>query len=131
MENKKIWGFIIGVLAVAFVFIEGCIAKALFDNGYGLEELSGTSMVFFHISKGYTVDTTDGGKMSVFIGRSKNTYREYFADKGYKSIYEYDGVTYYGKNGKESDFGFKETDVSCFWFTVYEISSDYPIESFK
>lgn len=131
MENKKIIGFVIGVLALAVLLVEGGIAKSLLDNGYSLEELPGASKVFFHISRGFTVGSADDGKTSVFIGRSKNTYGDYFADKGYKSIYDYDGAVYYGKNGKESDFWIKETDVSCIWFTVYEISADYPIESFK
>lgn len=135
MTRKNIATLIVLVVVAAFLFIEGSIAKALLDYGYGLGELPKASLVYFHISKGSTVKTSSDGKTSIFIGTSKNKYGEYFADKSYKKIYEYGGTVYYGredgKDDRDSDFGLKATDKSCVWFTIYEISADYPIESFK
>ena len=130
MEKKGFLGLIVTLIIVGLALIEIMMVKSLSDMGYSASELWGATKVFYNISRGVTVDSSSDGKMSVFIGRKKNDYDKYFEDKGYKKIYELDGKEYYGKNSDQSDFAIEETDKTCTWFTIYEISEEYPIESF-
>ncbi|MBQ9543472.1 MAG: hypothetical protein IJJ76_06780 [Ruminococcus sp.] len=130
MEKKGFLGLVVTLIIVGLALIEVMMVKSLSDMGYSASELWGATKVFYNISRGVTVDSSSDGKMSVFIGRKKNDYDKYFEDKGYKKVYELDGSVYYGKSDKESDFAIKETSKTCTWFTIYEISEDYPIESF-
>ena len=130
MERKGVIGLIITLAVLAFATVEIMMMRSLSKMGYGLSELAGTTGVFYRVSRGFSVGDSADGKMTVFIGRKNNDYGEFFESKGYKKIYELDGKIYYGESDKESDFAFCETDDTCTWYTVYEISKDHPIESF-
>lgn len=128
MENKRVLGVVLAVILMAVLFIEGSILRELINCGYGLAELPKTTMVFLHISSGFTTDKRPEDEQIEFIGRSRDFYDEYFEKKGYHKVYDLDGVDYYGK-GEDSDFGIKAVGKNK-WFAVYKISEDHPIEDF-
>ena len=131
MEKRKIGGVIAAVIVMALMIIEACISRALLSYGYSFKQLPQTTEVFFHLSKGFTVTSTVDGQTSRFIGRTNYDFDELFRDNGYKKLYELHGITYYSKDGEFADFGLSRTEYSCTWFTVYEISADHEIETFK
>lgn len=131
MDNKRIAGVIFAVILMAVLFVEGSILRALVDCGYGMAELPKTTLVFLGISKGFTTDDSTEDDMSVFIGSSKDIYGEYFEKKGYRRVYDLDGVDHYSKkDGEDYDFAFSCTEKNT-WFGVYKISEDHPIEDFE
>ena len=106
--------------------------KYLKEYGYGVDELPKTLAVYFHLSKGFTVEEKVNGD-SIFIGRENLTVYNYFAAKhGYKN--EQYGLTlaYKQSNSKKEvwDFSITATEDWCHWFRVYIIDNDYRIEDF-
>ncbi len=63
---KKIILVLFILLGVFFVGTELCIMKYLKEYGYGIKELPQTTMVYFHLSKGFTVERADDNH-SVFL----------------------------------------------------------------
>jgi len=130
---KKIILVLFILVAVFFVGTELCIMKYLKEYGYGIKELPQTTMVYFNLSKGFTVERTDDNH-SVFIGRSNYIYDKVFDRKGY---YESDRMGldgFYSKKGEGRednyhDFSIVSSNDWCHWFRVYEISG-HTIEEF-
>lgn len=131
---KKIIIIILILFAVFFTTTELFIMKYLTKYGYGIKKLPQTTLVYFHMSNGFTVDSDE--KRNVFIGRSDYIYDKVFEKKGY---YEADGMgldIFYNKKGevKENNHTFDLhlglTDDWCHWFRIYTISQSYTIEDF-
>lgn len=130
---KKVIVIFFILFCMFFIATEAGIMKYLKEYGYGIKELPQTTMVYFHLSKGFTVEEIDG--VSTFIGRHDYIYDRVFEKKGY---YETDrlGSAGYYKKGEDKkgehnfDFSIYSTDNWCHWFRVYQMNKDYTIEDF-
>ena len=125
------------VLVIFFIITEGCIYSYLKLYGYGIDELLGTTLVYFHLSQGFTVNSSD--EHSVFIGRHNYIYDEMFEENGYYQADRMGEVGFYNKavEGEEKkwvqpfDFNIISTSNWCHWFRVYELRGEYKIEDFE
>lgn len=133
-KAKKIILVFLIMFALFFVYTEIMIYSYLKDYGYGFKELPQATLVYFHLSDGFTVDTTEHG--STFIGRHDYIYDEVFLWKGYFESDQMGMVVYYAEIGKDYPEGnacsfsvFCSNDW-CHWFRVYELSGGRKIEDF-
>lgn len=128
----KIFITIIIILLLYAGIIIGGTYKYLKEYGYGVDELPKTLAVYFHLSKGFTVEKEESGD-SIFIGREDLTTYTHFAEKrGYKSEQYGSMIAYIQSNSKneEWDFSITATEEWCHWFRIYIIDNDYRIEDF-
>lgn len=130
---KKIFVVLLILFVVFFIGTELCIMKYLKEYGYGIKELPQTTLVYFHMSKGFTVERIDDSH-TVFIGRSDYIYDKVFDKKGYFESDMMGMDIFYSKKGeyKEDnhyDFSIFLSDDWCHWFRIYEIGK-YTIEDF-
>lgn len=130
---KKIFVVLLILSVVFFIGTELCIMKYLKKYGYGIKELPQTTLVYFHMSKGFTVERVDDSH-TFFIGRSDYIYDKVFDKKGYFESDMMGTDIFYSKKGeyKEDnhyDFSIYLSDDWCHWFRVYEIGR-YTIEDF-
>lgn len=77
---KKIFVVLLILFVVFFIGTELCIMKYLKEYGYGIKELPQTTLVYFHMSKSFTVERVDDSN-TVFIGRSDYIYDKVFDKK--------------------------------------------------
>lgn len=134
---KKIVLVILSLFFVFFVTTELCILKYLKKYGYGIGKLPETTLVYFHLSNGFTVRCNSKDN-SIFIGRHDYIYGDIFSENGY-SLYDPTGESFYGKsfhynkndNNSSDSFCCCLTDDWCHWFRIYELSPGYKIEDFK
>lgn len=133
---KNVFLALLVLCFVFFIFTELCILKYLREYGYGIKELPQTTLVYFRLSKGFTVGTNEVNQANIFIGRSEYIYEDVFEKNGY---YEADRMGldgfYHAKDEvkeNENTHGFMiySTRDWCHWFRIYQISRDYPIENF-
>ena len=121
MKKKKIFIVIIAVIfLVYFIFTLISINHYLNKYGYSVRELPKTIAVYFHLSKGFTVEQTEDGK-STFIGRSNYIYDNVLKKKGY---YESDrhgesGIYTKNENGKLYRLNLLNSNNWCHWFRIY------------
>jgi len=131
-KAKKIILVFLIMFALFFVYTEIMIYSYLKDYGYGFKELPQATLVYFHLSDGFTVDTTEHG--SIFIGAHDYIYDEVFLWGGYIKSDGMGMSTYYNRLGNEntsgSDLGVLSTNDWCHWFRVYEIHGSKKIEDF-
>lgn len=92
------------------------------EYGYGIKELSKTVSVYFHLSKGFTVEQNEDGK-SVFIGRHDYIYDDILNKKGYYKFDMSGSLSIYTKIGYEeqSKLYVLSTNDWCHWFRIYVI----------
>ena len=134
-KHKKAKTIIVTCLilfALFFTYTEIMIYSYLKQYGYGFKELPQATLVYFHLSDGFTVDTNEHG--STFIGRHDYIYDEVFLWKGYFESDQMGMVVYYAEIGKDHPEGnacgfsvFCSNDW-CHWFRVYELSGGRKIE---
>ena len=128
---KKLLIIIAAIIAVFFVSTEACIYYYLKSYSYGFKELPQTTLVYFHLSKGFSV-----GNGGAFIGRhSFKFYDELFEEKGYYKSDQMGLVLYYKKTENKNedyhhDFDLLCSNEWCHWFRVYELSDNMRIEDF-
>ena len=131
---KRIGITMICLLAAFFVFTEICIYRYLKEYGFGAGELFKTTLVYLHISDGFTVN--DGEEETRFIGRSngKTYYAKLIADCGYDRYGEDDGNSHFAPEGKSRDdeesFELWFFDDWCHWFRVGHLNGGHKIEDF-
>lgn len=117
---RKVIIVIIFLLFAYFIFTLIGINHYLNEYGYGIRELPKTVAVYFHLSKGFTVNQDEDGSY-IFIGRHDYIYDEVLKKKGY---YESDRLGLsgiYTKNGDEAEpnlYVLSTTDW-CHWFRIY------------
>lgn len=119
--NKKlIIKVIVGILVLFALFcayVSYDINNYLKSYGYGTSELSKTLMVYFHLSKGFTVKKVDDEK-TIFIGSSNHTiYNDIFFKNGY-TCGKSGNMIMYEKNGDIIRM-FEEEENH--WFQIYLI----------
>ena len=73
---KKLLMIIAVIIAAFFVLTEACIYYYLKSYGYGIKELPQTTLVYFHLSKGFSV-----GKGGAFIGRHSHKFYDELFEK--------------------------------------------------
>ena len=100
------------VLVIFFIITEGCIYRYLKLYGYGIDELLGTTLVYFHLSQGFTVNSWD--EHSVFIGRHDYIYDEMFEKNGYYQVDRMGEVGFYHKAVQPFDFNIISTPLYAF-----------------
>lgn len=131
---KRILIIILIVLAILFILVEFFIYKNLKSYGYGVKELPKTTLVYLHLSDGFTVDTE--GNHSVFIGRHSYIYDDLLQKKGYYKSDQMGLVYSYRKEGKNynannvHEFYITASNDWCHWFRLYGIGGGYKIEDF-
>ncbi|WP_028510076.1 hypothetical protein [Ruminococcus sp. NK3A76] len=119
------------LIALFFVLTEACILYYLKSYGYGIKELPQTTLVYFHLSEGFSVD--DSGR---FIGRhSYSFYNELFEEKGYYKSDQMGLDLFYKKTGNKNDDHHHDFVLSCcnewcHWFRLYDLTDDMRIEDF-
>ena len=131
-SKKRILITVMILLSVYFIFVEIFIYMNLKSYGYGLKELPKTTLVYFHLSNGFTVRTEEN--YTVFIGRHSYIYDDVLHEKGYYAseqmgmdhFYRIEGKEYSGDNVHE--FCISDTNDWCHWFRVYHMSSKRKIE---
>ena len=137
MKRKKIKIVLLALpilCVIFFLFTEMNIMKYLKEYSYGEEELLQTTLVYFHLSEGFTVGNE--GEYSVFIGRHSDIYEDVVGRKGYYEADRMGTTGFYNKKGeiKEEehifDFTITSTEDWCHWFRVYKLSDGYKIEDF-
>lgn len=137
MKRKKIKITILVVLALCVYFIlftELNILTYLKRYGYGTKELPQTTLVYLHLSEGFTVD--NDGEYSTFIGSHSYIYDYVFGKKGYYEADRAGLAGFYDKkagtkeNDDANDFFIISTGDWCHWFRIYELSGGYTIEDF-
>ena len=122
------------VLAFLFIFVEYFIYKNLKSYGYGVKELPQTTLVYLHLSDGFTVSTE--GNHSVFIGGHSYIYDDLLLKKDYYKSDQMGLVYSYRKEGKNyqadnvHEFQIIAFNDWCHWFRVYGMSGGYKIEDF-
>lgn len=126
---------VIIIIIIAYIGITiGGTYKYLKEYGYGINELPQTLAVYFHLSKGFTVEEKEGGD-SIFIGRENwENYDNVVEKRGYKEIERYGTAGLYKKGNsknEEYDFSITATEDWCHWFRIYIIDNDYKIEDFN
>lgn len=130
---KKIVLIILSLFVLFFVATEMCILKYLKEYGYGISKLPETTLVYFHLSNGFTVNCNNKDN-SIFIGRHDYIYDDIFSENGYSAtdeIFFRKGFYYKNDNNSSDSFWCYLTDDWCHWFRVYELSPTYKIEDFK
>lgn len=118
------------LIALFFVLTEACILYYLKSYGYGIKELPQTTLVYFHLSEGFSV-----GDSGCFIGRHSDIYTELIEDKGYYCSDQMGLVKYFkmDENKNEDyhhDIVITYTDDWCPWFRVYYFDDNVRIEDF-
>ena len=114
----------VGVLLFFAYFIITLISinHYLNEYGYGFKEHTKTVAVYFHLSKGFTVEQNKNGK-SVFIGRHNYIYDDILKKKGYYESDRYGFSRIYTKigDGEQSKLYLLSTNYWCHWFRIYEL----------
>lgn len=136
MKRKKIKISLLVLLALCVYFIiftEINMLTYLKRYGYGTKELLQTTLVYLHLSEGFTVHNE--GEYSVFIGRHSYIYDNVFGREGYYEADRMGNAGFYNKkdNAEENrnfDFQVISTGDWCHWFRVYKLSGGYTIEDF-
>ncbi|MBR1593050.1 MAG: hypothetical protein IJ666_08620 [Ruminococcus sp.] len=137
MKSKGLKKFLSAVLIIFiffFIISEIFIYKYLKSYGYGTKELPKTTLVYFQLSKGFTVDEEEN--YSVFIGRHSYIYDDFLNKKGYYKSDQMGLVYSYREENKSysSDnihaFSITASNDWCHWFRVYRIGGGYKIEDF-
>ncbi|MCI8641290.1 MAG: hypothetical protein HFJ59_05415 [Clostridia bacterium] len=105
-----------------FVFTVINIKYYLKEYGYSIKELPKTIAVYFHLSKGFTVEQNENDK-SIFIGRHNYIYDNVFKKNGYYNSERLGNSVIYIKNenGKQIRLYVLSTDDWCHWFRIYKI----------
>lgn len=90
--------------------------------GYSIKELPKTVAVYFHLSKGFTVEQNEDGS-SIFIGRHYYIYDDVLNKKGYYESDRLGLLVVYTKNGtkESSKLNLLSTDDWCHWFRIYKM----------
>lgn len=119
--NKKlIIKVIVGILVLFALFcayVSYDINNYLKSYGYDTSELYKTLMVYFHLSKGFTVKKVDDEK-TIFIGSSNHTiYNDIFKKNGY-TCGKSGNMIMYEKNG---DIIRMFEEEGNHWFQIYLI----------
>ncbi|MDE6780715.1 MAG: hypothetical protein K2J40_04550 [Ruminococcus sp.] len=130
---KKIVLVILSLFVLFFAATELCILKYLKEYGYGISKLPETTLVYFHLSNGFTVHCNNKDN-SIFIGRHDYIYDDIFSENGYSMTSEvFCREAFYYKNDNNSSdiFCCYLTDDWCHWFRIYELSPGYKIEDFQ
>ena len=133
MKVKRIKKPIIAIailIAAFFILTECCIYYYLKSYGYGIKELPQTTLVYFHLSKGFSV-----GDSGDFIGRHSDIYVELFEENGYFMSEQQGLVKYFKKAENKNDDYHHDFDLFysydwCHWFRVYDLGGDRKIEDF-
>lgn len=137
MKHKKIKISLLVLISFCVIFIvftEINIATYLKRYGYGTKELPQATLVYFHLSEGFTVE--NDGEYSVFIGSHSYIYDYVFGEKGYYEADRMGNAGFYSKKDEKKgnddtfDFSIISTGDWCHWFRVYELSGGYKIEDF-
>lgn len=134
VKLKKVILTLIILFSIFFIATELFIMKYLKEYGYGIKQLPKTTLVYFHLSKGFTVSTE--GKHSIFIGRDSYIYDDFLQKKGYYKSDQMGLVYAYRKEGKDysadnvHEFHITASNDWCHWFRVYGIGGGYKIEDF-
>ena len=116
---RKIITFVTIILLIYFIFTLISINHYLNKYGYSIKELPQTVAVYFHLSKGFTVQQTENNK-STFIGRHDDIYEKLLKKQGYKADRYGAGVFYTkNENGKQIKLSIIGTSSWCHWFRVY------------
>lgn len=123
-SNKKVTIITVIVLLFLAYFVITLINinHYLNEYGYGIKELPKTIAVYFHLSKGFSVEQNEDGT-SIFIGRHDYIYDDVFNKNGY---YEFDRA---GLLGIYTKVGYEEqsklyvlsTNDWCHWFRIYKM----------
>ncbi|SEL50723.1 hypothetical protein SAMN02910353_02767 [Ruminococcus sp. YRD2003] len=131
---KRILIISLTVLAFLLILVEYFIYENLKSYGYGVKELPETTLVYLHLSDGFTVSTEENH--SVFIGRHSYIYDDLLQKKGYYKSDQMGLVYSYRKEGKDykadnvHEFHITASNDWCHWFRVYDMSGGYKIEGF-
>lgn len=126
--------FILLLCVNFFIFTEIKIMTYLNEYGYGEDKLLQTTLVYFHLSNGFTVEENE--EYSDFIGRHSDIYEDVVAKKGYYEADRMGNTAFYNKKGETKtnertfDFSIFSTGDWCHWFRVYSITDGYKIEDF-
>lgn len=126
--KKKIIFIILSILLILITFMIFTICNIIQKlDEYGLwkDKLPQTLAVYFHLSKGFTID--EGTKGTVFIGRH-NIYTDIMKKNGY-SLSEQLGNGYWYENKEKNVVTIVAENEWCHWFRLYSFSEK--IENFK
>lgn len=124
-SNKKLIIVLIISIVVFLILWVGYtlyqISYYLKEYGYGMNELPKTVAVYFHLSKGFTVEEVEETGASIFIGRHNYIYDDVLKKKGYEQI-DRNGTLIIYKNKDGSIIKIGEQSEWCHWFRVYVIT---------
>lgn len=118
---KKIIMCIVLLFLVYFIFTLISINYYLNKYGYSVRELPKTVAVYFHLSKGFTVEQTEDGKY-IFIGRHDDIYEEILKKEKFEAD-RYGASVLYTKyeDGKQIRLSIVGTNYWCHWFRIYRL----------
>lgn len=119
---KKVIIIAIFLFFIYFIFTVININHYLNKYGYGIRELPKTVAVYFHFSKGFTVEQNENNK-SIFIGRHDYIYDDILKKKGYYESDRMGQLGMYTKNENEKQYKvyLLSTNDWCHWFRIYNI----------
>lgn len=127
--KKEIIFIILSILLILITFMIFTICniiQKLDEYGLGKDKLPQTLAVYFHLSKGFTID--EGTKGTVFIGRHNYIYTDIMKKNGY-SLSEQLGNGYWYENKEKNVVTIVAENEWCHWFRLYSFSEK--IENFK
>lgn len=118
---RKVTIVVILLFLAYFIFTIININRYLNEYGYSNKELPKTLAVYFHLSKGFTVEQKEDNKF-IFIGRHDDIYNDVLREKGY-FVERLGASSIYTKNenNEKSSIYILDTSDWCHWFRVYEI----------